>query len=920
MDHEEEEGPSTAFHHSEGLTTQEAEALLLKHGRNEIIEKSTPSWVIFLQGLWGPMPIAIWIAVIVEFSLQNVIDGSILLGILFSNATISWYETMKAGNAVAALKKSLKPNATVKRDGKWQNMDASLVVPGDLVLLGSGSTVPADCILHAVPLDVDESALTGESLPVAMTEGFKPKMGSTVVRGEGEATVEFTGMETFFGTTAALLQSVGIQLGSIQKLLIRVMIILTGLSAGLCLTAFLYLLLHVGEPFKESLEFTVVLLVASIPIAIEIVVTTTLALGSHELTKWKAIVTRLQAVEALAGMNMLCSDKTGTLTLNQMEIQDDCPTFLPGYNKEKVLILAALAARWKEPARDALDRMVLGCFDLSVCDQYEQLEYAPFDPVIKRTEATIVGPDGVQFKVTKGAPHVVLHLCHNREAIDHEVHSIVDRLGTVGTRCLSVARTDAQGRWEMAGILTFLDPPRPDTKRTIELARENGIHVKMITGDHGVIAKEMARRLGLGTNIYNADALPSFPKGVDLPNDLGEKYGKDIIAADGFAQVFPEHKFMIVETLRQSGYTCGMTGDGVNDAPALKRSDVAIAVSGATDAARAAADIVLTAPGLSVIIEAVIIARTVFNRMKSFMTYRISATLQLVSFFFIAVFALDPRQYQPYSNFVDVTRLVNVSHPVNLTYTNYTMQNVTTPELISDDKLYPKFFSIPVLMLMLITLLNDGTLLTIGYDTVKSSRRPQKWNLPALFLVSSVLAGVACVSSLLLLWGGLDSWNPDGWFQSWGIPPMEYGKVTAMIYLKVSVSDFLTLFSSRVFNDFFWTNKPANVLLFGAACALSLSTILACVWPDGTTSGIIVKGLALGEHKLYPLWIWLYCLGWWLVQDAAKVGVVKLMSKYDWFQYRTLGNLMSYNEYGSSSGKYGDGRDDVTPLIEIAMS
>jgi H+-transporting ATPase len=356
-------------HVNQGLTEAEAASLLQAHGRNEIVERTTPSWKIFLRGLYGPMPIAIWIAVIVEFSLQTWPDGGILLFILFANATISWYETMKAGNAVAALKKSLRPTATVCRDGKWRNIEGALLVPGDLVLLGAGSAVPADCVLHEGELEIDESALTGEAMPAVKHGGDKPLMGSNVVRGEAHATVEHTGMDTFFGRTASLLQSVGARLGGIQKLLVRVMIVLTGLSLVLCLTALLYLCLRVRTPFKEALEFTVVLIVASIPIAIEIVVTTTLAMGSRQLAHHKAIVTRLTAIESLASMNMLCSDKTGTLTLNEMQVQDDCPTYLPGHNKDTVMVLAALAAKWREPPRDALDRMVLGSADLAECDK-----------------------------------------------------------------------------------------------------------------------------------------------------------------------------------------------------------------------------------------------------------------------------------------------------------------------------------------------------------------------------------------------------------------------------------------------------------------------------------------------------------------------------------------------------------------------
>lgn len=865
--------PVQDFPFSQGLTGAEAAELLAKYGRNELVEKTTPSWLIYLHGLSGPMPLAIWIAVIIEFGLENWPDGAILLAILFANATISWYETTKAGNAVAALKNSLKPTALVFRDKNWVSIDAALLVPGDLVKLGAGAAVPADCVLHDCQIEVDESALTGESLPVQMGRLSRPKMGGTVVRGEGEATVEYTGSETFFGRTAALLSSVGNELGSVQKLLVSVMIILTTLSFALCVAALIYLIVAIDESVKRTLDFTVVLLVASIPIAIEIVVTTTLALGSRELAGFKAIVTRLQSIEALAGMNMLCSDKTGTLTLNKMEVQEECPTFVPGFNKRKTIMYAALAAKWKEPPRDALDTMVLGSsdFDLEACNAYEQLDYLPFDPTLKRTESTLRGPNGKLFKVTKGAPNVIFKLLKNK-TVKLEAEAMVHSFAVKGTRCLAVARTTNDSepwKWELVGILTFLDPPRPDTQKTIEQARKLGVHVKMITGDHAAIAKEMGKNIGLGSNILSVEKLPNVDLKKPLPKTLGEEFGPMILNADGFAQVFPEHKFLIVEALRQYGFVCGMTGDGVNDSPALKRADIGIAVSGATDAARAAAAIVLTAPGLSVIIEAITIARSVFNRIKAFMTYRIGATLQLLCFFFIAVFALPPDYYQP-------------------------------PEA---KEVWPKFFSVPVLMLMLITLLNDGTLLTIGYDRVLPSKVPQKWNLPVLFLISTVLAAVACVSSLLLLWGALDSYNPNGWFASWGLPPMEYPKIVALVYMKVSISDFLTLFAARTLEQFSWSSRPANVLVFGAFCALLSSTMIGSFFPDTTLSGVRIKGLATGDgYSLWPLWLWLYCLVWWLLQDLAKVATYRLLDRYDIFKYRSLAAGMIYKENLDNDG------------------
>eukprot|EP00244_Chara_vulgaris_P014500 TRINITY_DN90_c0_g1_i1.p1 TRINITY_DN90_c0_g1~~TRINITY_DN90_c0_g1_i1.p1 ORF type:complete len:986 (-),score=224.87 TRINITY_DN90_c0_g1_i1:2450-5407(-) len=869
-------GKPKDFIPSKGLTSGEASNLLAIHGRNELEEKVTPSWVIFIRQLYAPMPILIWLAIIVEMAIQNWLDAAILLCIQFANATIGWYETTKAGNAVAALKASLKPRATVKRDGKVQTIDASLLVPGDLVLLGAGSAIPADCIVNEGTIDVDTSALTGESMPETKFAGDEVQWGSTCVQGEVEGTVMGTGKNTFFGRTAALLGETN-ELGNIQRIILKITAGLVIISIALCTIALVYLLEGRDQKFIEALRFVVVLLVASVPLAIEIVTTCTLAVGSRNLSAMNAIVTRLVAIEEMAGMNVLCSDKTGTLTLNKMVIQEETPIFMRGETRETVIRAAALAARWKEPPRDALDTMVLGTADLPALDVYEQVEYMPFNPKVKRTEATLKGPDGKVFKTTKGAPHIILDLCENKREIANEVNARVNQFGLRGIRCLAVAKADEGDRWRMMGVLTFLDPPRPDTKDTIERAQKFGVVVKMITGDQVVIALETARALGLGTSIRGVQGLPSLGADNKIPKDLGKNYGRMILDCDGFAQVFPEHKYLIVEALRQIGCSVGMTGDGVNDAPALKRADVGIAVQGATDAARAASDIVLTSPGLSVVVEAIIVARCIFQRVKSFINYRIAATMQLLCFFFIAVFCFNPKDYQP-----PFCAPIG-EEPVRSEEFLYCI--VRNPKLKEKEDGFQEFFQLPVLLLMLITLLNDGTLITIGYDYVIPSQNPEKWNLKVLGLLSLVLAAVACFSSLLLLWAALDSWRAGSLFDSIGLRPVEYGQIVTMIYLKVSLSDFLTLFSSRT-QGWFFTQRPGILLFIGAGISLGISTIIASVFPRVHFEHMPIEGLAHSEavYKLWTLWVWLYCIFWWFVQDACKVGAYKLVVKYNVFE------------------------------------
>jgi len=1032
------------FQVSHGLTTSEAETLLKQWGRNELVEKSTPVWLIIFRLLTGPMPIMLWIASLIELIIGNYPDMAILLGIQFINAAISFYETTKAGNAVKALKASLKPVATVKRDGQWQNVDAAILVPGDLVKLAAGSAIPADCWVNEGEIEVDQSAMTGESLPVKFRPGDVCKMGSTVTRGEVDGTVETTGSNTFFGKTAAMLQSVDSSGGSLQTLLIQVMIVLVVLSLTLCTIAFIYLII-VGDRVNatlpsihqksntdivtDSLSFAVVVLVASIPLAVEIVTNTTLAMGSRVLSSKGAIVTRLASIEAMAGMDMLCSDKTGTLTLNKMVIQDDCPTFSPNENKDSILFQAALAAKWTEPPRDALDTMVLktglklpqgpdpnakmlteeekkkqvveviseediriGQKNLDELNTYTQIDFTPFDPRTKKTVGVLRGPDGKMFSIAKGAPHVILGMCHNKDEIHDAVSNKVEELGKRGIRSLAVGRTELpEEKWRMLGILTFLDPPRPDTKETIENAGKLGVEVKMITGDHKVVAVETARVLGLGTAIQGPEKLPVLGPGGLVPTNLAGDFGPLIVPACGFAQVFPEHKYLIVETLRQVGFRCGMTGDGVNDAPALKRADVGIAVQGSTDAARAAADIVLTGEGLSVCIDAIRISREIFSRLKNFLTYRIAATLQLLTFFFIAVFSLPPANYYQANGFKALDTVINNPNiggstqtvlldqlwPMALprkspvcpngyqgandpnfknyldsisvtTTTTSTYISVLSPSTTSGSKQvststsvqnyykidamnpgnplskfygitwspgcnitlpicntlttwigtgtppsgvpsyvqcegWPFYYQLPVLMIMLITLLNDGALISIGYDNVVANPEPERWNLGQLFSIAIVLGSVGCGASLLLLAAALDSNNPNGIFAGLGLPPVEYGKAVTLLYLQVSLTAFLTLFSARTQDKFFFQVLPSPILFCAATTSLIISTFLASFWPRGILDGLPVLGLALGDYTLFPLWVWIYCICWWFVQDCLKVAFFAITRHYKLF-------------------------------------
>ena len=460
-------------------------------------------------------------------------------------------------------------------------------------------------VLGPKPIYCDQAALTGESLPAKIDIGESAKMGSTVSTGECDAVVIGTGDSTFFGKTAKLIAGVE-EIGHFEKILYKITAVLLLLS--LILTGVIMgVLIYSQVAFLEVLAICVVLLVASIPIAMNVVCTSTMAIGSRKLALGGAIVTRLGSIEELAGMDMLCSDKTGTLTLGKMQMKDIL-VYEKGLKKRDILKFSALAAKWYEPAKDAIDRLVLGNVEqneglMDELNTYEQMDYTPFDPATKKTESIVKNKAGVTMEVAKGAPQVILNQCISCDATTRaEVEDKINELATRGIRSLGIARkidNDVKG-WVWLGILTFTDPPRHDTKDTIEKANALGIDVKMITGDQVAIAKETCFQLGMGSNIQGTELIPGE---ANTDESVAYRFEEIIEELNGFAEVFPEHKYKIVQTFRKIGYRCGMTGDGVNDAPALKRADIGIAVEGATDAARAAADIVLTEPGLGVIID-----------------------------------------------------------------------------------------------------------------------------------------------------------------------------------------------------------------------------------------------------------------------------------------------------------------------------
>ena len=739
----------------DGLSQAEAQKRLSQYGPNKIEEKKTNPILKFLSYFWGPIPWMIEAAVILSGVVRHWLDFFVILLLLCSNAVVGFWEEHQAGNAIDALKARLAIKAKVKRDGKWVNPNASDVVPGDVIRLRLGDIVPADArLLEGDSIEVDQSALTGESLPVTAQPGAAVFSGSIVRQGEIDAIVYATGANTYFGKTAQLVESAH-TVSHFQRAVLKIGDYLIVLAVTL-VVLILAVALFRGDKVLTTLEFCLVLLVAAIPVAMPTVLSVTMAVGARLLAKKEAIVTRLSAIEELAGVDVLCSDKTGTLTQNKLTLGD--PFTVNGIPPDQAILYGALASRAED--KDTIDLAVIGGVkDEKALKSYSVLHFRPFDPVHKRTQATVKGADGKQFFVTKGAPQVILEMAANAGEVKTAVEKAVNEFAGRGFRSLGVARADQENNWQFVGVLPLFDPPREQAKATIASARQMGVKVKMVTGDQIAIARETSKQLGLGTNILDASGLG------DTKHHETAQAAEAIEKADGFAQVFPEHKFHIVDVLQQRGHIVGMTGDGVNDAPALKKADCGIAVSGATDAARAAASIVLLASGLSVIIDAIKESRRIFQRMNSYAIYRIAETLRVLFFMTLAILVFN-------------------------------------------------FYPVTAVMIVIIALLNDGAILSIAYDNVHYKDKPEAWNMRLVLGISTVLGVTGVIAAFGLFYLGERVFHLD------------HAHIQTLMYLKLSVAGHLTIFLTRTRGPF-WSIRPARILWIAVLGTQTIATLIA---------------------------------------------------------------------------------------------
>ena len=757
-----------------GLSDDEVQRRRERYGPNRI-EEEEEHWLLRLVShFWGPIPWMIEIAAALALIAGRWEDFAVIFTMLLINGGVGFWHENKAANAIEALKERLAPRAIVRRNGQRRTIDAEELVPGDIVILKIGHVAPADAkLLAGQHLSMDESALTGESLPADKQEGEPVYSGTTVKRGEAGAVITATGRRTKFARTVELVEQAG-ETSHFQKAVLRIGYFLIALTLFLDVVILAVSIFLRGEPWLNVALLVLALTLAGIPQALPAVLSVTMSIGAHRLARMKAIVSHLAAMEEMAGLEVLCADKTGTLTLNQLTLQD--PVVLRAPDEHDLVLAAALTCP-REETDDPIDMAVLDGFrerfDASELDRYHVTDFQPFDPTRKRAEAE-VEHEGTKFRVTKGAPQVILDLVSPDEDQRQQITEWVDALGEKGFRALGVAK-QTDGKWQYAGLLPLLDPPREDSARVVEEAHQHGIDVRMVTGDHAAIARQVAEQVGLapeGRPPHVVEATELFGKAEEAAegaDKTGEaQIGRQVLAANAFAQVTPEHKFRLIQAFQAQDRIVGMTGDGVNDAPALQQADVGVAVAGATDAARSASDLVLTEPGLGVITHAVEEARRIFERMTSYATFRITETMRVLLFIGIAILALG-------------------HYPV-------------TP-----------------IMIVLLAILNDIPIMLIAWDNAPTARHPVRWDMPRVLTIASVLSVTGVISSFLLFWYFTFPYD------------LPRDQVQTAMFLKLLVAGHMTLYLTRS-RGWMWQKPWPNLWMFLALEGTQVAGTLVAVF------------------------------------------------------------------------------------------
>jgi len=732
-----------------GLTESEAKKRVEKFGRNEVVSKEKSPILEFLGRYWGPMPWLLELAMALAYVLGHYLEVVIIFGLLTTNATIGFLHTRGSRKALELLKQRLAVKAKVLRSGEWVLRDARELVPGDIVAIGLGDLVPADAkIVNDGEVSIDQSALTGESLPVTVRESAVVYSSSIVRRGEARCVVVNTGVNTYFGRTAELVR-IAEPVSHQQQIMMAVVkymmylgvlaFILVGVDAALS---------HMDILSILSLALT--FLLGAIPVALPAVFSVVLAVGAMELAKKGALVTRLDSIEDSASVEVLSLDKTGTITQNKLSVTSPIP--FTGFKKEDVVLMACLAS--EEESRDVIDLTVIEYARAAGIDrsEYRQISFTPFDPATKRSEA-IVERNGVRFKVTKGAPQIIVPMCNGTtEEVRVQANVTVQKLSEKGYRTIAVAASERNhlNNLRLVGLLPLADPPRPDSKGMIEELKTLGVRAKMLTGDNIAIAREIVRQVSIGEKIYRMSDL----------SGLGEAEQATVLEEyDGFAEIYPEDKYRIVKLLQSRGHMVGMTGDGVNDAPALKQAEVGIAVSNSTDVAKASSSIVLTEPGTRQIIDAIKTSRQIYQRMLTWVINKVTKVVQFVGLLVLGFFWL---------------RGVLLS----------------------------------VLGMVLVVFANDFVTMSLATDNVKYTSSPNVWNVKNIALASVVIGALLVVEGAIALLVGIEYFDL-GWA----------ALQTLVMLMLVFTSQFRVLIVRE--RRHCWSSRPGKELLIASMATVA---------------------------------------------------------------------------------------------------
>lgn len=727
---------------NQGLTDAQATRRRAQVGPNTIPEARPRPWLAFLKRLWGPVPWMLQAAVVLEIILGKYDEALIIAALILFNAVFSTLQEKRSSTALAMLRQRLQLTARVCRDGAWRAIPAEQLVPGDLIHVRMGDLLPADVQVLTGDLLLDQSALTGESLPVEVAAGGAGYTGTTVQHGEADARVTATGVHTRFGRTAELVRTAK-SVSNLEKVVFAVTKALVVLDGALAVAVVVYALVT-GMPLLQILPFALILLVASVPVALPATFAIATALGAQELSHEGVLVTNLSAIEEAAGMDVLCSDKTGTITANRLDVADLHPYAAQDANE--LLRLATLAC---DPAtQDPLDLAILQCAAARgiVPDYSQRRDFRPFDPATKRSEADFV-QDGARLHVAKGAPHSIASLCPDPPAT---LEADVERLSAQGYRVLAVAHNVGQPP-HVSGLISLQDPPRADSPALIQQLHDLGIRVIMVTGDGLATAQAVARQVGIG----DAGCLAQSLSAAQEPN----------LDCNIFGEVLPEHKFALVRALQGRGHITGMTGDGVNDAPALKQAQVGIAVSNATDVAKAAASLVLTQPGLGNIIAAIQVSRQIYQRMLTYTLNKIIKTIQIAGFLSLGLI--------------------------------FTGVFVTTP-----------------LLVVLLLLANDFVSMSIATDRVRASPRPDRWDVRAMLIPTLSLGVPVLLLAFGIFLAGRNLLHL----------PLAQLQTLAFITLVFTAQGMVYLVRER---HHFWASRPGRWLVLASTLDLLVVIVLA---------------------------------------------------------------------------------------------